>query len=669
MRIGERLSRLAASKRVIGTWYAFVILFFLFFVLLPTVYVLSYGITSFDEVQQTISAPPPSARYTEVTIGDWGAHASMSLPDGIDVTKSHSFRCEVSASQEVYLNYSIYRSKEGGGGQQRVAYFYRNLTFPQDAESWVNITGSPGYGELRVVGEATQNLTLRYANGSYVDSWEDGIALWAGEKTALEIIESAVGNSFLLAAIVTLISFVTGLPMAWLLVKKEFRGKRYLDTLIDMPLAIPTAALGFSTALFWAVTPELHPIGSLRLTSSPFILLILLHVVFAYPYMVRSLGAILHEIDVNYETAAATLGAPPLTVARTITLPLFRAGLVTGIILCFARSLSETGGTMAALAMLTPYIAEQAYPVHTGPTLIGAWKHAGVYEPQLAFTAIILVIASLLLLVAVKIVIMRFKLPMRRVFPGAERILSRGIIPALKDRLAILFMVIVLLVPSFFIFTFAACGGGTVHWSAIWEAMGYSFLVAGVVTGINLVFGVPLAIYIVRGRSRSISHTLDVLVNVPLIVPTAALGISLGLFWGSMHIGVVLLLVISAHIAFTFPLVVRNVAGALEELDPAYEETARTLGAKPLFVFKKVIFPSIKFSILAGAIMAFTRSLGETGATLAVAKGANTAPVLIVDMVRAGDHYSAAVACIILIAIAFVTMLAMRIVTRRGTGK
>jgi thiamine transport system permease protein len=415
------------------------------------------------------------------------------------------------------------------------------------------------------------------------------------------------------------------------------------------------------------VTPGLETFGSLRLTPSPFILIILLHIVFSYPYMVRSLAAILHEIDVNYEIAGSTLGAPPLTVARTITLPLFRAGLVTGIILCFARSLSETGGTMAALAMLSPGLSELAYPMKTGPTLIGGWKHAGGFEPQLAFTAMLLVILSLILLVIIKIIIMKFKMPMRKVFPGPERLLSKGLVPKTKNALSIIFMFVILIIPSFFIFSFVLTGDSqAVDWGGFWSAMSFSFLVAGVVTVINLLFGVPLAIYIIRGQNKVIGNVLDVLVNVPLIVPTSALGISLGMFWGSLDLGLTVLLVISAHIAFTFPLVVRNVAGSLEELDPTYEETARTLGARPMFVFKKVMFPSIKFSILAGAIMAFTRSLGETGATLAVVQNANTVPVYIVGLIKEQSYYPAALACIVLIAISFITMMIMRYITRRA---
>jgi thiamine transport system permease protein len=180
-----------------------------------------------------------------------------------------------------------------------------------------------------------------------------------------------------------------------------------------------------------------------------------------------------------------------------------------------------------------------------------------------------------------------------------------------------------------------------------------------------------MALYLAKNRDKRTSEVLDVLVNVPLIVPTAALGISLGLFWsvqGAFSVSTFLILVM-AHIAFTYPLVVRNVAGAMEEIDPSYEETARTLGAKPVQSFRRVIFPLIKSSILAGAIMAFTRSLGETGATQAIlGNNALTAPVYIVSLVKANALYEASVACIILIIIAYALMLTLHFITRHNKG-
>jgi thiamine transport system permease protein len=488
----------------------------------------------------------------------------------------------------------------------------------------------------------------------------------------MSVIYDAIIASFAIATIVTVIDFLAGLPVAWMLVRKEFRGKELLDTLIDMPLAVPTAALGFSAAIFWVVDPTPAPF-SLSVISSPFILIVLLHVVFSYPYMVRSLAAILEEIDETYETAGRTLGASRLTAARTITLPLFRAGLATGVILCFSRSMSETGGTMIALSTMSSLGIAAADGFATGPTLIGDWATLArvdpSYNPALAFVSILLIILALVLLVALKLLITRFHLPLRKVWPMPEKMLSRGIFPKLKDGSALFFLAMIVLVPSFFIFTYVLFSTPqAAEWGGFLYALGYSFLLAGTVTVIDIALGIPFALYISKHRDRRSSHVLDVLVNVPLIVPTAALGISLSLFWSEAGVlgGAEFFVLVLAHVAFTYPLVVRNVAGAVEEIDPSYEETARTLGANPMQSFRRVLYPLVKGSILAGAIMAFTRSLGETGATQAIlGNNAPTAPVFIVSLVKSDAFFQAGLACIILIIVSYVFMLMLRFITKR----
>ncbi|NLK26332.1 MAG: iron ABC transporter permease [Euryarchaeota archaeon] len=498
-----------------------------------------------------------------------------------------------------------------------------------------------------------------------VTDWSEIQSSVLNDPATMDLIVSSIIVSFEIAAIVTVIDFIVGLPVAWMLARKTFRGKRFLDTLIDMPLVVPTAALGFSAAIFWAATPNPPPF-SLAVVSTPMLLIILLHVVFSYPYMVRSLTAILGEIDETYETAGRTLGASKLTAARTITLPLFRAGLVTGAILCFARSLSETGGTIIALATLYGRSMVEG-DFHTGPTLIGMWKGASATDPtllpSLAFVSILLILLALFLLIILKIVITKVRLPLSKVWPNTEKLLSQPPFPRIKDTSAILFLVFIVLIPSFFIFTYVLTGTPVEgDWGPFIDSLITSFIVAITVTVIDLGLGIPLALYIAKNRSGKLAQILDVLVNVPLIVPTAALGFSLGLFWSIFDLGASMstLLIILAHVAFTYPLVVRNVVGAAEGVDPALEETARTLGAKPIQSFRRVLFPVIKSSILAGAIMAFTRSLGETGATLAVVANANTAPVYIVNLVNSQSYYLAALACIILILISYVSMLLMR---------
>ncbi|MDR3074899.1 MAG: ABC transporter permease subunit [Candidatus Methanoplasma sp.] len=485
------------------------------------------------------------------------------------------------------------------------------------------------------------------------------------DSVMMSTITGALRNSFSIAGIVTVIDVAVGVPMAWMMVRKQFRGKKYLDTLMDMPLAFPTAVLGISVVMFWGA-PEGISIPGLGIVVSPYVMLVLLHIIFTYPYMVRSLSAILEQIEPNYETAAMTLSASRFTAVRTITLPLFRAGLVTGTILCFARSLSETGGTFIALQMMGV-----GSVFFTGPTFIAYMKaEYGVDAAMgsMILISVLMIILALILLVVVKLLIMRFKIPMKRVWPDFGRFVSRGAMPKLKDTVSVIFLAVIVLIPTFYIFTYLTQPMAEIDFGSLLYSTGISFLIAGVAVVFNIVFGIPIALYIARKRHTTSGKILDSLVNVPLIIPTTALGFSLALFWGSIYAGdsIGLLMVILGHIAFTFPLVVRNITGAVEEVDVSYEEVAITLGAKPFQAFSKVLMPIIKSSIIAGAILAFTRSLGETGATVAISDSVKTVPVYIMELIKADNYPEAAFCSIILIAICFMFMFALRMIINRG---
>ncbi|MBS7643085.1 iron ABC transporter permease [Candidatus Bathyarchaeota archaeon] len=506
------------------------------------------------------------------------------------------------------------------------------------------------------------------------------------DPLTMGIITRSLLTSFKIAGLVTFIDFLTGLPMAWIIVRHRFKGRRFIDTLIDMPLAVPTSALGFSVAMFWASKEGVAILFGFSngLIASPFLLVMMVHLAFSYPYMVSSLIAILEEIDITYEIAARTLGAAPLTAARTITLPLFKAGLITGIILSFARSISETGATMIALTTL-------ASVEKTAPVLIASWKSIASQNPELAsklipagaFVSMALIVLAGILLVILKLIIIYTKIPTRRVWPKAERFLSRAWPKRLRDIYAYLFLFSAIIIPGFFIFVYAMHGpslsGSSVSldWTRFWSSLNASFSIATIVTLINLALGTPMAILIARGnrekeKLKSLTLLLDNLINIPLIIPTVALGFSLGLFWSMISrlyfpqlAQNPFWLIVLAHVAFTYPFIVRSICGAIEELDPTFEDAAKTLGARPLQVFRLVTLPIVKPSILAGAIMVFTRSLDETGATMAVVPEAVTAPVYIVTLVSKLAYYEAALACIVLIVLSYTAMLALRYLTSR----
>ncbi len=484
------------------------------------------------------------------------------------------------------------------------------------------------------------------------------------------LIEGAVWNSFTIALIVTLLDLVVGLPMAWMMIRREFGGKKWLDTLLDIPLAFPTAVLGLSVVMFW-LAPEGIDIPGLGLTISPYVLLILLHVIFTYPYMVRTLSGILEQIDENYEIAGRTLGASKWTAVRTITLPLFRMGLATGFVLCFAHSLSETGGTYIALTVMG---VESSF--FTGPTFIKYMKDnfpadtADAMGPMILIS-VIMIIGALLLLIIARWGIKRFRIPTKKVWPKLGKRLSQGVIPKSKDVITIAFLIITVLLPAFYIFMYLTQPIPDIDYGSLLSSIGLSFLIAGVAVLVDILLGIPMSLYVARNKNGRLARVMDELINIPLIVPTTALGFSLALFWGSFGAGDSwgLVLVILGHISFTYPLVVRNLIGAIEEVNPECEEVAMTLGAKPLQAFRRILLPAIQSSVIAGGILAFTRSLGETGATLSISSNVSTVPIYITQLVQDGNYAEAALCSIVLILICFILVLAVRMVTGRRKGR
>jgi len=201
-------------------------------------------------------------------------------------------------------------------------------------------------------------------------------------------------------------------------------------------------------------------------------------------------------------------------------------------------------------------------------------------------------------------------------------------------------------------------------WRALVEALMTSFRAALLATLVNLVAGLAMAILIVRRDWGRLNSVLDALTDVPLVVPTAALGFSVYLFWGPAGLGLVntgFWLIVLTHVAFTYPYVVRTLVAAL---DPSLEEAARTLGAPPLTAFRTVILPLLSSALFASSIMAFTRSLSETGATIVVMGVDRTVPVQIVVWSEASPQ-AAAFASVLLIAICYSLLLALRYVVRK----
>jgi molybdate transport system permease protein len=212
-------------------------------------------------------------------------------------------------------------------------------------------------------------------------------------------------------------------------------------------------------------------------------------------------------------------------------------------------------------------------------------------------------------------------------------------------------------------------------YDALFLSMVTSFFTVMVVT----VFGTPAA-YIHCRRQYIGKSLVEVLIDLPLILPPAVAGIALLVLWGrtgligkylhilGINIAFTTLAVVMAQIFVASPLYLRQAKELFSQIDPAYEQTARTLGASQFRIFIRISLPLVATGLLSATIMTFARALGEFGATIMFAGNlpgvTQTMPLAIYSAMQ-GNFESAITISLLLVLISFSIMALIRIVSSR----
>jgi len=165
---------------------------------------------------------------------------------------------------------------------------------------------------------------------------------------------AALKLSFGAALVIALVNGVVGTLIAWVLVRDEFRGKRLVDAIIDLPFALPTIVAGL---VLLALYGPSSPIGVDIAFTRTAVVLALLFV--TLPFVVRTVQPVLRELDGELEQAARSLGASELAVFRRVVLPNILPGILSGVALAFARAIGEIGALVIISGSL-PYRTEVA---------------------------------------------------------------------------------------------------------------------------------------------------------------------------------------------------------------------------------------------------------------------------------------------------------------------
>ena len=250
----------------------------------------------------------------------------------------------------------------------------------------------------------------------------------------------------------------------------------------------------------------------------------------------------------------------------------------------------------------------------------------------------------------------------------------------------VFYLALIVLVPlsAVFLKTF------TLSWGAFWQAVTsdrvmasyrLSFGAALIGAGINTVFGGIVAWVLVRYRFPG-KRIIDALVDLPFALPTAVAGITLtALYSANGWIGryleaagfKVAFTPLGVVLALTFiglPFVVRTVQPVLEEAEKELEEAAASLGARPLQIFMRVVFPGMAPALLTGFALAFARATGEYGSVIFIAGNmpmvSEITPLFIVTKLEQYDYAGATAIAVVMLVVSFLLLLAINLLQAKA---
>ena len=182
-------------------------------------------------------------------------------------------------------------------------------------------------------------------------------------------------TSLIIALLVTTTSLIIGIPASLALVRYDFKGKDFINSLMMSPLIIPTIVSGAALVNF---------LMSLGMRNS-FINLIIGHTIIALPYVLRVVSACLYGIDISVEEAAMSLGANRIQTFIRITLPLIRVGVIASALFAFVASF---GNVTLSVFLADPYTT--TFPVVLFSRLVA------MYDPSIATASVFLMGTSLI---------------------------------------------------------------------------------------------------------------------------------------------------------------------------------------------------------------------------------------------------------------------------------
>ena len=476
------------------------------------------------------------------------------------------------------------------------------------------------------------------------------------------------------AGAATLVTVLLGLPLAFVLHRLSFPGRGLLRAFVLMPFVLPTVVVGVA---FRTLLASSGPFGALRLDGTP-VAIVAAMVFFNLAVVARPVGALWEGLDRRREEAAATLGATPLQVFRTVTLPALVPGIVAAASVVFLFCATSFGIVLTLGGLRYGTVETEIYLLTTQLLDLRAAAALSVLQ---------LVVVTVLLYVAQRTRARREQALDRSTGRLSARRPTTRDLPVLAIT-ATAFVLLLAPLLSLVVRSLRENGAWTlVHYRALatdgggallvpaTTALANSWRVAVDATLFALVLGL-LVTLVVSGRPRSRSGrravaTLDAVFLLPLGVSAVTIGFGflVTLDRPPLDLRSSAVLVPIAQALVALPLVVRTLSPVLRSVDPRQRQAAASLGASPWRVLLTVDLPVMWRPVLAATGFAFAVSLGEFGATSFLARPDRpTLPVVVYELISRPGQSNFGMALAASVVLGVLTVVVMALVERLRLG-
>ncbi|WP_048146673.1 ABC transporter permease [Pyrococcus abyssi] len=479
-----------------------------------------------------------------------------------------------------------------------------------------------------------------------------------------EYYRRVIAFTFVQALLSTLATLAVGIPGAYVFSHYDFPGKRFLRSLITVPFVMPSVIVALGFIIIFGKSGPLGGLGILYNWKA----IILAHVFYNYPVVVRVIASSWERINPHYKEAAMSLGAKGFVVFRKITLPLLLPSILVASLLTF---------TFCFMSFSIPLI-------------LGGYKYATIevaifssammlldFKTSSSLALIQLTISAILMYIYAKLIERYSREEEQRVLIAKKRL--KLDIEGIAILVYFIFVLVFIISPLFAVIYKALMFNDrlSLEWfrRAFSEEYNPMFGTSSLMTILNtlkfgfiavliaVILALPLARVIAREKFRG-KGLLEVFATLPLASSSVMLGLGYLLAFRDTSLYGHWLLIALAHATVAYPFAFRTISISIRKIKKNLLEASLTLGASEALSFLKVELPLIVNGILVASIFSFAISAAELATTYMLASPENTTLTLAIYKFISSRQFGPASALSVVLMI--ISMVSFLLIERIG---